>query len=48
MADTGAEWAGNRGAERLYLQVEAGNEPARRLYESAGFARSHTYHYRVA
>ncbi|MEU4390747.1 GNAT family N-acetyltransferase [Kribbella sp. NPDC023855] len=44
----GAEWASSRGAERLYLQVEAGNEPARRLYESVGFARSHTYHYRVA
>jgi GNAT superfamily N-acetyltransferase len=44
----GANWAGSHGAERLYLQVEAGNEPARRLYESVGFAHSHTYHYRVA
>jgi GNAT superfamily N-acetyltransferase len=44
----GARWAVTRGVERLYLQVGAGNEVARRLYERAGFTDSHTYHYRVA
>ena len=40
-------WLTQRGAECLYLQVEADNEPARRLYEAAGFARIYGYHYRV-
>ncbi|MDT5024912.1 MAG: arginase [Micromonosporaceae bacterium] len=44
----GARWAVTHGVERLYLQVEAGNEAARGLYERAGFTHSHTYHYRVA
>jgi ribosomal protein S18 acetylase RimI-like enzyme len=44
----GARWAATHGVERLYLQVEAGNEAARGLYEHAGFTHSHTYHYRVA
>jgi len=41
-------WATQRGAQRVYLQVESDNGPAHALYASAGFARSHTYHYRVA
>lgn len=44
----GADWASRQGVEQLYLQVEDGNGPARRLYATAGFTRSHTYHYRVA
>lgn len=44
---TGARWAAARGIDRLYLQVEAGNEPALRLYARAGFTRSHGYHYRL-
>jgi arginase len=44
----GAGWALAQGAERLYLQVEEDNDPARRLYERAGFTLSHSYHYRIA
>lgn len=43
-----AAWAGSRGAEGLYLQVDERNEPAQRAYARAGFARHHAYHYRVA
>ncbi|CAG7648372.1 GNAT family N-acetyltransferase [Paenibacillus allorhizosphaerae] len=42
-----AAWSGRQGAERLYLQVIADNEPAVRLYRSAGFTDSFTYHYRT-
>ena len=41
-------WAVERGARRLYLQVESANAPAHAFYERAGFARSHGYHYRAA
>jgi GNAT superfamily N-acetyltransferase len=41
-------WAAQRGAQRIYLQVEAGNAPAHALYARAGFIRSHGYHYRLA
>jgi len=41
-----AGWAVERDAEGLYLQVEGGNEPAVRLYESAGFTATARYHYR--
>jgi GNAT superfamily N-acetyltransferase len=44
---TGARWALEQGATRLYLQVEDDNAPARALYTRAGFVRSHGYHYRV-
>lgn len=37
-----------RGMRRVFLQVETGNEAARRLYEQCGFAYSHRYHYRLA
>lgn len=43
-----AAWARGQGAGNLYLQVETGNGGARALYERAGFARDHGYHYRVA
>ncbi|MFD0888109.1 GNAT family N-acetyltransferase [Streptosporangium algeriense] len=43
----GARWARERGAERLYLQVERDNEAALRLYTRAGFSYSHGYHYRI-
>lgn len=42
-----AAWARSRGTTRLYLQVETGNEPARRLYEAGGFTRLASYSYRV-
>lgn len=35
-----AEWAGERGCERVVLFVQEANEPARRLYEKLGFART--------
>jgi ribosomal protein S18 acetylase RimI-like enzyme len=37
-----------RGAASLFLQVEDGNDAAHRLYQRAGFADHHGYHYRVA
>lgn len=43
---TAARWASDQGAGHLYLQVEAGNHPARRLYDRLGFRLSHTYHFR--
>jgi len=43
-----AAMAVGRGAASLFLQVEDGNDAARRLYERAGFADHHGYHYRVA
>ena len=43
-----ARWARGRGASRLYLQVEADNASARRLYARAGFEPRYPYHYRRA
>jgi ribosomal protein S18 acetylase RimI-like enzyme len=43
-----AGWAGEQGAERLYLQVERDNAPARRLYDRLGFTEAYRYHYRRA
>ena len=40
--------AAQRGKDRIYLQVEDGNEPARALYRRLGFTDHHGYHYRVA
>jgi ribosomal protein S18 acetylase RimI-like enzyme len=34
------------GARLAYLQVEASNAPARRVYERLGFADAYAYHYR--
>jgi GNAT superfamily N-acetyltransferase len=33
---------------RTYLQVEAGNAPARALFVGLGYERTHRYHYRVS
>jgi GNAT superfamily N-acetyltransferase len=41
-----ARWAGDRGAERMYLQVEVENVPARSLYARVGFRPRYAYHYR--
>ena len=41
-----ARWAGERGAERMYLQVEIENAPARSLYARVGFVPRYEYHYR--
>lgn len=38
--------AADEGATDAYLQVEAGNAPARRVYERLGFADAYSYHYR--
>ncbi|GAB3055000.1 hypothetical protein GCM10027079_22230 [Sediminivirga luteola] len=35
------------GIRSMALQVEAGNQPAARLYASLGFAKHHRYHYRI-
>lgn len=40
--------AAARGADRVFLQVETENSPARSLYERCGFTYSHRYHYRLA
>jgi len=38
--------AAEDGARVAYLQVEASNAPARRIYERLGFADAYAYHYR--
>jgi ribosomal protein S18 acetylase RimI-like enzyme len=43
-----AGWAIEQGAERLYLQVERNNAPARKLYAGLGFTEAYSYHYRRA
>lgn len=40
------KWARLRGARTAWLQVEADNEAARRLYASLGFEEVYRYHYR--
>ena len=40
------KWARLRGARQAWLQVEADNEPALRLYQSLGFTEVYRYHYR--
>ncbi len=39
--------ARDRGARVGYLQVDAGNEDARRIYRRLGFADAYSYHYRL-
>lgn len=41
-----AAWAAEQGTPDIYLQVEAANGPATRLYGRAGFAEICAYHYR--
>jgi GNAT superfamily N-acetyltransferase len=43
-----ADWAGTRDADRMYLQVESDNIPARQLYDRTGFSEICGYHYRIA
>jgi GNAT superfamily N-acetyltransferase len=43
-----AQAAAQRGADRVFLQVEEGNIAARALYARCGFRDAHGYHYRVA
>jgi ribosomal protein S18 acetylase RimI-like enzyme len=40
--------AAAQGAQRILLQVETGNDPARALYLRCGFQDSHRYHYMMA
>jgi GNAT superfamily N-acetyltransferase len=40
--------AASSGARIAYLQVEADNTPARRIYKRLGFTDAYAYHYRVA
>jgi GNAT superfamily N-acetyltransferase len=42
-----ADWARQRQAERLFLQVEDHNEPARALYRAAGFEPAYPYKYYI-
>jgi ribosomal protein S18 acetylase RimI-like enzyme len=41
------KWARLRGAKQAWLQVEADNQPAIRLYRSLGFSEIYRYHYRA-
>jgi N-acetylglutamate synthase len=41
-----AGWAAGQGVERLYLQVEADNAAAHKLYSGLGFTEAYRYHYR--
>lgn len=41
------DFARNLGARAAYLQVEADNLPARRVYSSLGFGDAYAYHYRT-
>jgi N-acetylglutamate synthase len=43
-----AQWADDRGAGRMYLQVERDNVAALALYRQAGFKEICAYHYRSA
>jgi GNAT superfamily N-acetyltransferase len=43
-----AQWADDRGAARMYLQVERDNAAALALYRQAGFEEVCAYHYRSA
>jgi ribosomal protein S18 acetylase RimI-like enzyme len=40
--------AARRGADRVLLQVETGNAPARALYFRCGFRDAYRYHYMIA
>ncbi len=40
------KWARLRGAKYAWLQVEASNEPALKLYRKIGFREAYRYHYR--
>ena len=40
-------FAASRGATAGYLQVDAANEVARRIYRRLGFADGYAYHYRT-
>ena len=41
-------WAGSKRISDIFLQVEADNLAARRLYAELGFTEAYTYHYRTA
>jgi len=41
-----ADWAAQRGAQRIMVQVEEDNPAARALYDRLGFTTHHRYHYR--
>jgi GNAT superfamily N-acetyltransferase len=43
-----ARWAEERGAHRMYLQMEVTNDGARQLYTRAGFETGYRYHYRTS
>lgn len=44
LVQAGLAWASDQGAERMLLEVEPGNAPARALYDRLGFATIATRH----
>ncbi|MEG9226644.1 GNAT family N-acetyltransferase [Aeromicrobium sp. Sec7.5] len=45
LVTTSLGWAVEQGADKAYLQVVTGNEPAERLYRAFGFVDHHEYRY---
>ncbi|NJK55561.1 MAG: GNAT family N-acetyltransferase [Pleurocapsa sp. SU_5_0] len=41
------DWGRNRGATKVYLQVETANQPGINFYNKLGFTEAYQYFYRI-